>query len=707
MAGITRTKTAIGRGTWSRRLVIAGCLGLILGAIAAWPDARLLHRMGIDALIAIRHNIDGPLFPPAESAVVAVVIDEETYRTPPFTDTPKVAWTPMLAEVIDAVDRAGARVIGLDLIYPTSLDRRNLLPGYDKPLLKSFFRAGRAGRLILGETRLSQQTIRPYLGQIRAAGGPSNVKSLNLVLDADEVVRRYRPTVPTETGGAVTTFAAELARRAGFALPTGDFLINYNTGPGDVPTYSLADLHACRETGRDAFFAEHFADRIVIIGSALDLEDRRVPAKRFAIDRDNGTPARCVLSFDADRFGAVADRRSIPGIYVHAAAVNTIANDNALTLLPPVGIFALVAAGASGLALLFFLLPPMTGLAAGVAALVAEGVAALFAFRYGLVLPIGAILLAAIAAYTIVYAYRFVVEDKTKRRIQHAFRHYLAPSLVDRLADDAGSLKLGGESRRVTIWFSDIVGYTSISERLRETPELLVEVINEYFTTVTEIVERHGGYIDKFIGDAVMAVWGAPLPDAEAERHAVGAALDCLAALDDFNRDVVRGKYGLPDIGTRIGINTGTAVVGNMGSTGRFNYTVTGDTVNLAARLEGANKTYGSLLMVGEETARKLGDDFVLRRLDRLVVKGRTQPVKVYEVVGRRAEVGDNRLSGVRAFHSALALYYRRRFADAIAAFQRLAGDDEAAAMYVERCEHYLAEPPPANWDRAFVATTK
>ena len=144
-----------------------------------------------------------------------------------------------------------------------------------------------------------------------------------------------------------------------------------------------------------------------------------------------------------------------------------------------------------------------------------------------------------------------------------------------------------------------------------------------------------------------------------------------------------------------------------MGSTSRFNYTVTGDTVNLAARLEGANKTYGSLLMIGEETARRLGDGFVLRRLDRLVVKGRTQPVKVYEVVGRRAEVGDNRLSGVRAFHAALALYDRRRFADAIAAFQRLAGDDEAAAMYVERCRHYLAEPPPANWDRAFVATTK
>ena len=190
MAGTTRAKPALGRGNWSRRLLIAGCLGLVLGAIAAWPDARLLHRMGIDVLIAVRHQIDGPLFPPSESAVVAVVIDEETYRTPPFTDTPRVAWTPLLADVIASIDQAGARVIGLDLIYPTSLDRQGLLPGFDKPLLKSFFKAGRAGRLILGETRLSQQTIRPYLGQIRAAGGPSNVKPLNLVLDADEVVRR-------------------------------------------------------------------------------------------------------------------------------------------------------------------------------------------------------------------------------------------------------------------------------------------------------------------------------------------------------------------------------------------------------------------------------------------------------------------------------------------------------------------------------------
>jgi class 3 adenylate cyclase len=315
--------------------------------------------------------------------------------------------------------------------------------------------------------------------------------------------------------------------------------------------------------------------------------------------------------------------------------------------------------------------------------------------------------LSCFVAFAIVYAYRFTIEDKTKRRIQGAFRHYLAPTLVDRLAERADGLRLGGEVRRVTVWFSDIVGYTSIAERLNAEPEKLVEIVNRYFTALSAVVEGHGGYIDKFIGDAVMCVWGAPLEDAEAERHALEAALDTVAALERFNREVVEAEYELPAIGTRIGINSGLAVVGNMGSTTRFNYTVTGDTVNLASRLEGANKSYGSLVMIGEETARGLGRDFVLRRLDRLVVKGRSQPLKVYELVGRAGEVSAARLARIKAFHGAVALYYRRRFEAAGAAFEALAEADEAARLYAERCRHYLVEPPPDDWDRSFTMTTK
>jgi adenylate cyclase len=192
------------------------------------------------------------------------------------------------------------------------------------------------------------------------------------------------------------------------------------------------------------------------------------------------------------------------------------------------------------------------------------------------------------------------------------------------------------------VFFSDLVGYTSISEALKERPEQLVELVNGYFSVMVSIIERHGGYVDKFIGDAVMAVWGAPLPEAEQEKKAVSAALACVEALQRFNADVVVGTHKLPPIGARIGINTGEAIVGNMGSPERLNYTVTGDTVNLASRLEGANKTYGTSIMIGPGTAEAVRDGFVLRPLDLLAVKGKKIPVQVYDRRRRRGCAGAN-----------------------------------------------------------------
>ena len=694
--------------TWGRRIALALALGVASGALATTPGGAFLARLGIDFLLPARDWFSGPLFPPSESDVVVVAIDEETYRTAPFAETPRVAWTPMVARVLDAVDGGGAAVIGMDLINPTSLDQPSLLPGFDKPLLKSLFKIGRKGRLLLGEARLSEQTIRPYKGQLTAVGGAENVRPLNLLTDLDEIVRRYPAGIDYEGGRRGTSFAVELVRRAGGPTAAEDFLINFNTGPNDIPTYSLADLYACAGAGNDAYFARQFRDKIVIFGLVLDVEDRHIAANHLAAIRLDAAPAeRCVVPFDSEQFGQIVDRRSIPGVYVHAAAANTLTKGVRLKLLSAARSFGVVTVSTAGLILLFFVLPPIAGLAFGFGVLLAEIGLAIIAFSRGIVPPIGAVALAGVLAFTLIYAFRFMVEDKAKRRIQHAFRHYLSPVLVDQLADNADALTLGGETRRVTVFFSDIVSYTSLSEGLKEQPETLVDVVNQYFTLVSNVIEAHGGYIDKFMGDAVMSFWSAPLNDVDAERHAVDAALDCLARLDDFNRDVVVGKFGLPPIGTRFGINTGSAVVGNMGSTSRLNYTVTGDTVNLAARLESANKTYGSHLMIGEGTRRGLDGSYVLRRLDRLVVTGKTQPVRVYQIFDRAGAVDSAVTEKIAAFHNALAQYYRRNFTQARDAFAALAGDDATAKLYVERCTHYLAEPPPAKWDRAFVAKGK
>jgi adenylate cyclase len=695
--------------TWRRRLAVAAVLALASGGLAWLPPASFATGLGIDVLLPLRHWWYGPLFAPSASDVAVVAIDEQSYRTEPFRNTPKVAWTPHLARVLEAVDDAGPKAIGLDVIYPTSLDRPELLRGYDRPFLLALRKAADRGRIVLGQARLSGESIQPYAGQIAAVRGHDNLRTLNLRVDADDVVRGYFRAFANAEGGETLSFGAELARRFGAPAPAEDFLINFNTGPGDVPVYSMVDLWTCADGGSD-YFRRHFGGKIVLFGEALDLEDRFVSSKRLAMTTRADAlaqPDRCRVPAEPERFGALGDRRSMPGVLIHAAAINTMTKGLYLTPMRETAAAAVLAGSVFVLAILFFLLNPGQGLLAGTAVLSGELALAVKVFAAGSVAPIVFMAIASSVAYTLVYAYRFVVEDREKRWIQHAFRHYLAPVLVERLAADPKALQLGGERKRVTVFFSDIAGFTTISEGLKDHPERLVEILNKYLTVMTEAVEARGGYVDKFIGDAVMAIWNAPLDDAEAERHAAEASLDCLAALERFNAEVVVAEYGMSPIGTRIGLNAGTAIVGNMGSKARLNYTVTGDTVNLAARLEGANKEYGTRIMVSEDVAAPLGDAFQLRRLDRLVVKGKREPVKVFELIGRRADTTTERLTSVEAFHRALDLYDGRQFAAAESAFSALAESDPAAAMYAERCGHYLSEPPPADWNGAFELKTK
>jgi adenylate cyclase len=314
---------------------------------------------------------------------------------------------------------------------------------------------------------------------------------------------------------------------------------------------------------------------------------------------------------------------------------------------------------------------------------------------------------AAVLCFTLIYAYRFVVEDREKRWVQHAFRHYLAPALVDQMMENPAALKLGGDKRWITVMFTDIAGFTTISEGLKETPEKLIELMNKYLTLMSDIVARHDGYVDKYIGDAVMAIWGAPLAVEDAERKAVETALDCQEALVAFNRDVVGDYIPSGKLGTRIGVATGYAIAGNMGSAERLNYTVAGDMVNLSARLEGANKEYGTSIMISEITAKAVGDDYVLRQLDRLIVKGKTEPITVFEVVGRRGQVADDVLARLADFDRALTLHDARDFGAARAIFLSLAAVDPPSKVYAERCELYSVNPPPADWQGEFALKTK
>jgi adenylate cyclase len=305
-----------------------------------------------------------------------------------------------------------------------------------------------------------------------------------------------------------------------------------------------------------------------------------------------------------------------------------------------------------------------------------------------------ATLLALIGAVVVNYA----TEGRQKAFIKNAFRYYLGAEVIEQLIADPSKLTLGGEKRELTIYFSDIEKFSSFSEKLD--PPALTALLNEYLGAMGGIIKEEGGYLDKYIGDAIVAFWNAPMPQADHAARAGRAALRCQRLLAE-RREEWREKFGAV-VKNRIGLNTGAVVVGNMGSAERFNYTMLGDAANLASRLEGANKAFGTYLMVSETTWQQSGRNFVGRELGQLRMVGRKTPVKVYELAGLP---GDERPTHFAAFEQALTLFYAGKFAEALAAFEKLP-DDPAAKTYAAQCRALLAHPP-AEWDGVLSLTEK
>ena len=304
-------------------------------------------------------------------------------------------------------------------------------------------------------------------------------------------------------------------------------------------------------------------------------------------------------------------------------------------------------------------------------------------------------------------AYHFISERKQKAQIKGMFSQYVNSTVVDDLIADPDKMRLGGERKVLSIFFSDIAGFSTFSETKK--PEELVAFLNEYLSEMTRLVFENGGTLDKYIGDAVMAFWGAPLP---IENHAYQT---CKSALLMQKRLAeLRAKWraeGQTEISVRMGINTGEVVVGNMGGSERFDYTVMGDSVNLASRLEGANKEYGTNAMVSESTYEIVKNDFTMRELDALVVKGKTKPVIVYELIAFKDEQLDQSfLDCISLFNEGLTLYKSFQFKEAATKFaeaKNIKSNDHPSFVYLKRCMHFIENPPPKDWDGVFRMTTK
>lgn len=296
-------------------------------------------------------------------------------------------------------------------------------------------------------------------------------------------------------------------------------------------------------------------------------------------------------------------------------------------------------------------------------------------------------------------------ERRQKYFIRNAFTQIMSPALVEGLMQDPERLAVGGDLAEVSVYFSDLQGFTHFSEKMD--PHSLVSLLNAYLGEMIEtILDDFNGYVDKFIGDAVMAFWGAPLPD---RNHAYQACQAALRNQEKLAKLRLRLRLDFP-LRMRIGIHTGPVVVGMMGSPKKLNYTVIGDAVNLASRLEGANKVYGTEILISEATYRRVKEKVVARELDLLQVKGKTQPTRIYELVGLIKNVPPLRLRQIQNFQAAVELYQRRKFRESLGIFKRLLEEspgDAAVQLYVDRCRVFLRKPPPAAWNGVTVLKNK
>ena len=315
--------------------------------------------------------------------------------------------------------------------------------------------------------------------------------------------------------------------------------------------------------------------------------------------------------------------------------------------------------------------------------------------------------LAVVVSYIASTVYNYMTERKQKVLIKGMFSHYVNPTIVDELVADPGKLRLGGERRDMTVLFSDIENFTRISEKV--SPEYLVQILNEYLNMMTAIIFANGGTLDKYEGDAILAFWGAPIPQTDHALRACRAAIEMQHSLDGLRS--LWMKEGKPQFHVRIGINTGEMIVGNMGGTSRFDYTVIGDSVNLGSRLEGANRGYGTGIMMSDHTFHAVQKEVVARELDMLIVAGKTEPIRVYELIGMKNDSLDAEMIKCLEFYiEGLRLYRQREWQKAIATFRQgltHQPHDRPSQLYIERSQTYIASPPPPEWNGVVVLESK
>ena len=713
-------------------VVTALVLLLTQDILTEFPPLRRIE----NSLIDLRFQRRGAIGNVNDSSrVVIVEISQESFKSLPAPwPWPRSYYT----RLIRNLKRAGAKAIGIDLVF-SSADLRN--QGEDDDFRRALKETGivvLAGKLETDQQDFVKREHGENYGNIFIEPG-QHIGLVNAQTDADGVLRRYMPfayepalerRIPTFSfavlnvffnqapayttdidGGYFHYFSRDIPR-----FDNTSFLINYYGPSGSFKRVKMADVLDDKDfdtveeisTGESTntfddpdygyLFDGTFKDKIVLVGSTMP-EDKDL----FPVSIAKGLQE---------------ENNKMYGVEIHANVIQDVLDKNFI-VREPAWITGLVVFGLSLFTFVF-----TAGLKAiktkmslaiealGVAIIAAELFIIFWAsvklfteknYLADMTSPIVAIIICYVGS-TI---YNYVTERKQKALIKTMFSRYVNPTVVDELVAHPEKLRLGGERKELTVFFSDIEKFTTMSEKLP--PEYLVMLLNEYLTEMTQIVFTSNGTLDKYEGDAIVAFWGAPIAQSDHAFRACRAALDMQTALAEMRKRWMKERK--PLLNVRIGLSTGEMIVGNMGGKDRFDYTVIGDSVNLGARLEGANKQYKTNIMMSEPTYRHVKDLVIARELDLLVVAGKTEPIRVFELIGMSDDtIPAPSLACAEEYSKGLALYRERNWDEAIRCFEaalRAKADDYPSQIYIERSELYRAAPPPRDWNGVFIMMTK
>ena len=652
----------------------------------------------------------------------------------------------LFAELIDRLDSYGAAVIALDIVFPepdrtspraflqlwpelSALEALRAAPGSlpdpDNMLADAVARANvvtgfaltgrpnnnrpelKAGLVFAGEDAVG---FVPQFGGATLSLPPiesaaAGNGSLNLVAERDNIARRV-PLLGRIGEELYPSLAMEALR---ILQGTSSYVIKSTGGSGEMGFGQITGLNHVKIGG---FIAETDAHGRVWNYDSGFIAERFIPAWRVLESDFAPEEVADNLLIIGSSAPGLKDIRATPlnpegpGVELHAQVIEQLLTDSFLSR--PDWAFGAEVAFLIGFGLILMVLLPLWGPLA-CAFLGAAGIAlavglSWYAFDQQLrlfdpIYPALVVLLIYLADSLVIY----LRTEAERRHVREAFAHYLAPSVVERLAEERRMPEQGGELREMTVWISDLANYSTLSEKL-DAPEV-VDFLNRVYTVMSDTVEEHEGFVAQFVGDAVVAAFGAPLDDPDHARHAVESAMACQARVAALGKEMT-----LPPgmrLAIRIGISTGPLVVGNIGSKRRLSYSIVGDDINLSSRLEGVNKIYGSTILVNEATRLLCPPELAFREVDIVRVKGRDSPVRIFEPLGSEESLSEDARDDLASFAQALTVYRARHFDQAATAFESLAARDPVAEAYLRRARAMAERPPPPDWDGVFEMPSK